>query len=181
MAIGFVRFGFRLSENFRWPYGAKTLTEFWRRWNISLIDWCRGYLGLSLEDATESRVLRARRLVVLFLCVWLWHGPGWNVMLWGLLHGVVVALEQDGLGACIRRLPRRWVMRICCSWCSVCGPSSAPSRRRAPSSCCGPWRVHRCGPAVVTRADAAPVDRADDRRAGRGAALAWVQPMDCDG
>ena len=98
-------FGFRLSENFRLPYGAKTLTEFWRRWNISLLDWCRGYLGLSLEDAAESRVLQARRLVVLFLCVGLWHGPGWNVMLWGLLHGVVVAPEQGGLGARIGRLP----------------------------------------------------------------------------
>ena len=106
MAIGFGRmFGFRLFENFRWPYGAKTLTEFWRRWNISLIDWCRGYLGLSLVDAAEPRVARARWLVVLFLCVGLWHGPGWNVMLWGLLHGVVVALEQIGLGARIARLP----------------------------------------------------------------------------
>ena len=106
MAIGFMRmFGFRLSENFRWPYGAKTLTEFWRRWNISLIDWCRGYLGLLLEDVAERRMLRVRRLFVLFLCVGLWHGPGWNVMLWGLLHGVVVALEQGGLGARLRRLP----------------------------------------------------------------------------
>ena len=106
MAIGFARmFGFRLSENFRWPYGATSLTEFWRRWNISLIDWCRGYLGLPLEDADDSRVSRARRLVVLFLCVGLWHGPGWNVMLWGLTHGVVVALEQGGLGARVARLP----------------------------------------------------------------------------
>ena len=106
MAIGFGRmFGFRVFENFRWPYGATSLTEFWRRWNISLIDWCRGYLGLRLEDATESPLLRARHLVVLFLCVGLWHSPGWNVMLWGLMHGVVVALEQGGLGARIARLP----------------------------------------------------------------------------
>ena len=106
MAIGFARmFGFRLFENFRWPYGADTLTEFWRRWNISLIDWCRGYLGLSLEDAAESRVSRARRAVALFLCVGLWHGPGLNVVVWGVLHGVVVALEQGGLGARVRRLP----------------------------------------------------------------------------
>ena len=106
MAIGLGRmFGFRLCENFRWPYGATSLTEFWRRWNISLIDWCRGYLGLLLEEAAETRLARARRLVVLFLCVGLWHGPGWNVMLWGLMHGVVVALEQDSLGARIARLP----------------------------------------------------------------------------
>ena len=122
MAIGFGRmFGFRLFENFRWPYGATSLTEFWRRWNISLIDWCRGYLGLSLEDATESGVSRARRLVVLFLCVGLWHGPGWNVMFWGLAHGVVVALEQGGLGARIARLPTALrhaylLLTVLCLW-----------------------------------------------------------------
>ena len=106
MAIGFGRiFGFRLFENFRWPYGADTLTEFWRRWNISLIDWCRGYLGLSLEATTEGRVARVRRIIGLFLCVGLWHGPGVTVVIWGVLHGVVVALEQGGLGARISRLP----------------------------------------------------------------------------
>ena len=122
MAIGFARmFGFRLSENFRWPYGAKTLTDFWRRWNISLIDWCRGYLGLLLQDAAETRVSRAGRLVVLFLCVGLWHGPGWNVMLWGLMHGVVVGVEQIGLGAYIARLPNPFrhaylLLVVLCLW-----------------------------------------------------------------
>ena len=106
MAIGFGRmFGFRLFENFRWPYGAATLSEFWRRWNISLMDWCRGYLRLSLEDSSAGRVTRARRTVALFLWVGLWHGPGLNVVVWGVLHGVVVALEQGGLGARLRRLP----------------------------------------------------------------------------
>ena len=106
MAIGLGRmFGFRVPENFRWPYGADTLTAFWQRWNISLMVWCRGYLALSLEDATESRPVRAWRLVVLFLCVGLWHGPGWNVMLWGLLTGVVVVIEQGGLAARLARLP----------------------------------------------------------------------------
>ena len=122
MAIGFARmFGFRLFENFRWPYSATSLTEFWRRWNISLIDWCRGYLGLPLEDAEESRVSRVRRLVVLFLCIGLWHGPGWNVMLWGLTHGVMVVLEQGGLGARIARLPTvlrhaYLVLVVLCLW-----------------------------------------------------------------
>jgi|TARA_B100001971_G_scaffold190706_1_gene193681 alginate O-acetyltransferase complex protein AlgI len=106
MAIGFGRmFGFRLSENFRWPYGAATLTEFWRRWNISLMDWCRGYLGLSLGATTVDRVGHARRLVTLFLCVGLWYGPGLNVMVWGMLHGMVVALEHVGLGTRLARLP----------------------------------------------------------------------------
>lgn len=122
MAIGLARiFGFRLSENFRWPYAARTLTEFWRRWNISLIDWIRDYLGFSHEEVAESPVLRARRLASLFLCVGLWHGPGWNVMLWGLLHGVVVTLEQGGLGARISRLPAAvghtyLLLVVLCTW-----------------------------------------------------------------
>ena len=122
MAIGLARmFGFRLPENFRWPYGAKTLTEFWQRWNISLVDWCCRYLGLVLEEATASRVSRARRLVVLFLVVGLWHGPGWNVMLWGLLHGVVVGVEQIGLGARVARLPKAMrhayvLLVVLCLW-----------------------------------------------------------------
>jgi alginate O-acetyltransferase complex protein AlgI len=107
MGIGFGRmFGFRLFENFRWPYGAETLTEFWRRWNISLLDWCRSYLGLSLDDAGHSPIARVRRTVVLFLCVGLWHGPGWSVVVWGVLNGAVVALEQAGLSRRIVRLPK---------------------------------------------------------------------------
>ena len=107
MAIGFGRmFGFRLFENFRWPYGAYTLTEFWRRWNISLFDWCRGYLGLSITENSESLMWRAGRIVVLFLCVGMWHGPGLNLLVWGGMHGLVVALEQVGLGSHLVRLPR---------------------------------------------------------------------------
>ena len=108
MAVGFGRmFGFRLPENFRWPYAATTLSEFWRRWNISLMDWCHQYLGFSLANSTGlvSRARRAGRVVVLFLCVGLWQGPGITVVVWGLLHGIVVALEQGALGARIRRLP----------------------------------------------------------------------------
>lgn len=108
MAIGFGRmFGFRLPENFRWPYAANTLTEFWRRWNISLMDWCRDYPRLSLADSTSrvSRAHQAQAIVALFLCVGLWHGPGLNVVVWGMLHGIVVALEQRGLSARVRRLP----------------------------------------------------------------------------
>jgi alginate O-acetyltransferase complex protein AlgI len=105
MAIGFGRmFGFRLFENFRSPYGADTLVEFWRRWNISLLDWCRGYLGLSVE-ASSGAASGARRIVTLFLCVGLWHGPGLNVVIWGLMHGVVLALEQMWLGTRLARLP----------------------------------------------------------------------------
>ena len=110
MAIGFGHiFGFRLPENFRVPYAADSVTDFWRCWNVTLLDWCREYLGWSLERAQ----------ILLFLGVGLWHGPGWHVLLWGALHGVVVALEQAGLRSRLMVLPvalRRiyvWLVVLC--------------------------------------------------------------------
>lgn len=106
MAIGFGRmYGFRLFENFRWPYGADSLTEFWRRWNISLLDWCRGYLHLSVEPDDKGRWLGARQLALLFACIGVWHGPGWTIALWAGLHGAVLALERVWLGTWLTRWP----------------------------------------------------------------------------
>ena len=106
MAIGFGRmFGFRVGENFRWPYGATSLTEFWRRWNVTLFDWFRSYVRLLLEPTGAKLLVRARQVMLLFLCVGLWHGPGWNIVGWGMLHGGTVALEQTILGARLARLP----------------------------------------------------------------------------
>ena len=107
MAVGFARmFGFRLAENFRWPYGADSVTEFWRRWFVTLFDWFRDYPGLSLDPSGGGALARAGRILLLFLGVGLWHGPGWNVLTWGLLHGAVVGLEHVGLGARLVRWPR---------------------------------------------------------------------------
>jgi len=106
MAIGFGRmYGFRLFENFRWPYGASTLTDFWRRWNISLLDWCRGYLGVAVDPADEGAWRRVRQVLLLFACLGLWHGPGWTVAVWAASHGVLVAVERAGLAAWLGRLP----------------------------------------------------------------------------
>ena len=107
MAVGFARmFGFRVAENFRWPYAADSVTEFWRRWFVTLFDWFRDYLGLSLDPSGRAPLVRTGRILLLFLGVGLWHGPGWNVLTWGLLHGAVVGLEQAGLGARLARWPR---------------------------------------------------------------------------
>ena len=109
MAIGFARmFGFRLAENFRWPYGADSVTGFWRRWFVTLFDWFRAYAGLSLDpsrDRPRGRAERILQTLALFVCVGVWHGPGWNVLAWGLLHGAVVAIEQAGLGERLARWP----------------------------------------------------------------------------
>ena len=122
MAVGFARmFGFRLAENFRWPYGADSVTEFWRRWFVTLFDWFRAYLGLSLDPSGGGALARAGRILLLFVGVGLWHGPGWNVLTWGLLHGAVVGLEQAGLGARLARWPRALrhgyvLLAVLCLW-----------------------------------------------------------------
>ena len=122
MAIGFARmFGFRLTENFRWPYGADSVTEFWRRWFVTLFHWFRDCLGLSLDPSGGPPLARAGRILLLFLGVGLWHGPGWNVLAWALLHGAVVGLEHAGLGARLARWPRALrhgyaLLAVLCLW-----------------------------------------------------------------
>ena len=120
MAIGFGRmFGFRLGENFRWPYGAATVTEFWRRWNVSLIDWLRTYVSLPLEQSGARPLVRMQRLLLLFLCVGLWHGPGWTIIAWGLLHGGFVVFEQTVVGLRLARLPG-WFRHLYLGFVVIC-------------------------------------------------------------
>ena len=122
MAIGFARmFGFRLAENFRWPYGADSVTGFWRRWFVTLLDWFRGYLDLPIEPSAGRPLARAGRILLLFLGIGLWHGPGWTVLTWGLLHGVVVAVEQAGFAARLARWPAPFrhgyvLLAVLCLW-----------------------------------------------------------------
>jgi len=106
MAIGLGRIlGFRLPENFKWPYAAHTLHEFWRRWNISLMGWLRTYVGLPLDSQVAGLAALSARLMTLFVLIGVWHGPGWNVIRWGLFHGVLVTVERLGVAALIGRLP----------------------------------------------------------------------------
>ena len=95
MAIGLGRlFGFRFLENFNYPYESRTVTEFWRRWHISLGSWFRDYVYIPLGG---SRCSRSRWLLNVFL-VWgltgLWHGAAWNFVLWGLFFAVLLAAEK---------------------------------------------------------------------------------------
>ena len=106
MAVGIGRMlGFRLQDNFRGPYVADSLHEFWRRWNVTLMGWLRTYGTLSLDTKRDDQGQGSGRLLMLFMFVGLWHGPGWNVIGWGLYHGVVVVLERIGLGTIINRFP----------------------------------------------------------------------------
>ena len=88
MAIGLGRmFGFRFPENFRWPYIADSVQDFWRRWHISLSTWFRDYLYVPLGGNRVSPARTYGNLVAVFFLCGLWHGASWNFVIWGLFHG----------------------------------------------------------------------------------------------
>jgi alginate O-acetyltransferase complex protein AlgI len=95
MAIGLGRmFGFRFPENFRWPYVAQSITDFWRRWHISLSSWFRDYLYIPLGGNRVSPARRYGNLVTVFFLCGLWHGASWNFVIWGLWHGAFLVAER---------------------------------------------------------------------------------------
>ena len=95
MAIGCARLmGFWLPENFRWPYIADSVQEFWRRWHISLSTWFRDYLYIPLGGNRVSAGRRYRNLVTVFFLCGLWHGASWNFVIWGLWHGTFLVIER---------------------------------------------------------------------------------------
>ncbi len=105
MAIGLGRmFGFRFPENFRWPYIAATVQEFWRRWHMSLSSWFRDYLYVPLGGNRGSQASMYRNLVTVFFLCGLWHGASWNFVIWGLFHGTFLVVERLGLAAAVKRL-----------------------------------------------------------------------------
>lgn len=99
MAIGMGRmFGFVFPENFNYPYIASSITDFWRRWHITLSSWFRDYLYIPM-GGNRRRPIRVyfNLLTVFFLCG-LWHGATWSFVIWGLYHGVFLIIERLGLG-----------------------------------------------------------------------------------
>jgi alginate O-acetyltransferase complex protein AlgI len=106
MAIGLgLMFGFRFLENFDYPYVATTVTEFWRRWHISLSTWFRDYLYIPMGGNRRGRGRTYLNLLVVFFLCGLWHGAAWNFVVWGLFHGTFLVLERIFLRA--RETPRR--------------------------------------------------------------------------
>lgn len=95
MAIGLGRmFGFRLPENFLYPYMARSLREFWRRWHISLSTWLRDYLYIPLGGSRYSSNRTLANLIIVFLLCGLWHGASWTFVVWGLWHGLFLVVER---------------------------------------------------------------------------------------
>jgi len=105
MAIGLGRmFGFHFPENFRWPYIAASVQEFWRRWHITLSTWFRDYLYVPLGGNRGTPTRTYANLVTVFFLCGLWHGASWNFVVWGLFHGTFLVLERLGLASAVKRL-----------------------------------------------------------------------------
>lgn len=95
IAIGCAKIlGYDLMENFRMPYFSKSITEFWRRWHISLSSWLRDYLYIPLGGSKGSKLFTYRNLMITMLLGGLWHGAAWNFIIWGGLHGLYLILER---------------------------------------------------------------------------------------
>ena len=106
MAIGLGRmFGFRFPENFRWPYVAQTVQDFWRRWHISLSTWFRDYLYVPLGGSRAGTARMYGNLVLVFFLCGLWHGASWSFVVWGLFHGAFLVVERLGAARALLRLP----------------------------------------------------------------------------
>jgi alginate O-acetyltransferase complex protein AlgI len=99
MAIGLgLMFGFRFLENFDYPYIARTITDFWRRWHVSLSTWFRDYLYIPLGGNRRGRARTYLNLVLVFFLCGLWHGAAWNFVIWGLYHGAFLVFERAAWG-----------------------------------------------------------------------------------
>lgn len=95
MAIGLGHmFGFDFMENFQYPYEARTIQEFWRRWHISLSTWFKEYLYIPLGGNRSGRIRTCINKLIVFFCTGLWHGANWTFVLWGLYHGMFLLIEE---------------------------------------------------------------------------------------
>ena len=106
MAIGLGRmFGFEFLENFNYPYISRSVVEFWRRWHISLTTWFREYVYFPLGGNRVSRGKWVRNILIVWLLTGIWHGAGWNFLLWGLYYAVWMLAERLFLGKRLEKLP----------------------------------------------------------------------------
>ena len=107
MAIGLAfLLGFTFPKNFDYPYAARSITDFWRRWHMSLSFWFRDYVYIPLGGNRGSRGRVLFNLMTVFFLTGLWHGAAWNFIVWGLYHGMFLLAERSGLGRVLERLPR---------------------------------------------------------------------------
>lgn len=107
MAIGLGKmFGFEFLENFNYPYIATSITDFWRRWHISLSSWFRDYIYIPLGGNRVSKLKWIRNILIVWLLTGLWHGAAWNFIIWGLYFGILLILEKIFLEKILQKLPK---------------------------------------------------------------------------
>jgi alginate O-acetyltransferase complex protein AlgI len=107
MAIGLAfLMGFTFPKNFDYPYISQSITEFWRRWHMSLSSWFRDYVYIPLGGNRGGRWMTVRNLLIVFFLTGLWHGAAWRFIVWGLYHGAFLMLERFGFGRLLERAPR---------------------------------------------------------------------------
>lgn len=106
MAIGLGKmFGFNFPENFNYPYISRSVTDFWRRWHITLGTWFRDYVYIPLGGNRVGKIKWLRNILIVWMLTGLWHGAAWNFILWGLLYGVLLVIEKLGLLKILEKIP----------------------------------------------------------------------------
>lgn len=122
MAIGLGRmFGFHFLENFNYPYIATSVTDFWRRWHISLSSWFRDYVYIPLGGNRTSKIKWLRNILIVWMLTGFWHGAEWNFIIWGLYYGILLLIEKFWLGNLLNKLPKviQWLYTmviVCIGW-----------------------------------------------------------------
>lgn len=107
IAIGIGRMiGFKFPENFNYPYTANSVTDFWRRWHMTLSSWFRDYVYIPLGGNRVSTLKHIRNILVVWMLTGLWHGASWNFIIWGIYFGVILLIEKYYLNKVLEKLPR---------------------------------------------------------------------------
>ncbi|KAF0819036.1 putative poly(beta-D-mannuronate) O-acetylase [Bacillus sp. ZZV12-4809] len=107
MAIGLGRmFGFKFLENFNYPYISRSVTEFWRRWHMSLSSWFRDYLYIPLGGNRGTTFQLYRNIFIVWMATGIWHGAAWTFIAWGIYYGVLIMLEKAFLLKVIKSVPK---------------------------------------------------------------------------
>ena len=115
MAIGMgAMMGFQFPENFNYPYLSRSVTEFWRRWHMTLGGWFRDYVYIPLGGSRTSTIKWVRNVLIVWMLTGIWHGASWNFLLWGLYYGILLLVEKFFLGKYLKGkvLPRIYVMLL---------------------------------------------------------------------
>ena len=114
MAIGIGKMlGFDFLENFNFPYIARSIQEFWRRWHISLSNWFRDYLYIPLGGNRKGEVRTYVNLIIVFIVTGIWHGAAWNFLFWGIYHGFFLIIERLGFERVLKKAPKLFRHSYC--------------------------------------------------------------------